>query len=316
MRMYRTLALGAATLALVMSACSPGGSGSSSEQASAARREQARRHVGSAGFYGGGRGRRDVRPGAGGQGLHRRAPPRDRRAPGRPRRHGCRRDQPHPRVPWRPGRRARPSQPSCRRDPHEAWDNLQEPLDDKGWVAFDFSPGTDADGFAVRQETADRSRPGDDERPRRGGRPAGLGPRAGLPGQPGLRPWPERRVRHRHQPARRRDAGAVQHRDGRCPEQRASIDVAQVCTTQPDIVSFNFVAARRRQASAAGAEHRARSPRRSWPTRHQPTSPRRSTRSTRRSPPRRSPSWASRSWSTTTDMADVAQKFLEDNGLL
>ncbi len=39
-------------------------------------------------------------------------------------------------------------------DPQEAWDNLQEPLAAKGWVAFDFSPGTDADGFAVRQETA------------------------------------------------------------------------------------------------------------------------------------------------------------------
>jgi osmoprotectant transport system substrate-binding protein len=40
-------------------------------------------------------------------------------------------------------------------DPQEAWDNMQDALADKGWVSFAFSPGTDADGFAVRQETAD-----------------------------------------------------------------------------------------------------------------------------------------------------------------
>jgi osmoprotectant transport system substrate-binding protein len=39
-------------------------------------------------------------------------------------------------------------------DPQEALDNLQEPLASKEWVAFGFSPGTDADGFAVRAETA------------------------------------------------------------------------------------------------------------------------------------------------------------------
>ena len=52
MRRYRTLALGAAMLALVMSACSPGGSGSSSEQASGS--ETASKpavSVGSADFY-------------------------------------------------------------------------------------------------------------------------------------------------------------------------------------------------------------------------------------------------------------------------
>jgi osmoprotectant transport system substrate-binding protein len=32
---------------------------------------------------------------------------------------------------------------------------MQDALANKGWVSFDFSPGTDADGFAVRQETAD-----------------------------------------------------------------------------------------------------------------------------------------------------------------
>ena len=32
---------------------------------------------------------------------------------------------------------------------------MQEALTGKGWVSFDFSPGTDADGFAVRRETAE-----------------------------------------------------------------------------------------------------------------------------------------------------------------
>jgi len=39
-------------------------------------------------------------------------------------------------------------------DPQKAWDNMQDALSNKGWVSFDFSPGTDADGFAVRKETA------------------------------------------------------------------------------------------------------------------------------------------------------------------
>ncbi|HEX2195136.1 MAG TPA: glycine betaine ABC transporter substrate-binding protein, partial [Candidatus Limnocylindria bacterium] len=42
-------------------------------------------------------------------------------------------------------------------DPQEAWDNMQDPLAERGWVIFEYSPGTDADGFAVRQETADEN---------------------------------------------------------------------------------------------------------------------------------------------------------------
>ena len=40
-------------------------------------------------------------------------------------------------------------------DAQEALDNMQDALTDAGLVAFDFSPGTDADGWVVRQETAD-----------------------------------------------------------------------------------------------------------------------------------------------------------------
>jgi osmoprotectant transport system substrate-binding protein len=41
-------------------------------------------------------------------------------------------------------------------DPTAALANMQSALAAKGWVAFNFSPGTDADGFAVRKETADK----------------------------------------------------------------------------------------------------------------------------------------------------------------
>jgi osmoprotectant transport system substrate-binding protein len=40
-------------------------------------------------------------------------------------------------------------------DPQAAWENMQEALAGKEWVVFDYSPGSSADGFAVRQETAD-----------------------------------------------------------------------------------------------------------------------------------------------------------------
>jgi osmoprotectant transport system substrate-binding protein len=40
-------------------------------------------------------------------------------------------------------------------DAQTAWDNMQEALAGKDWVVFDYGPGTDADGFAVREETAE-----------------------------------------------------------------------------------------------------------------------------------------------------------------
>jgi osmoprotectant transport system substrate-binding protein len=137
MRTYRTLALGAAMLALVLSACSSGGSGTS--QPSAGSKPVVK--IGSAGFYEAevvgeiyaqaleaaavhaalSAGDVNLIPeylgGLAGQGL---------------------------------GLETLPS------DPQQAVDNMQSALADKGWVIFDYSPGTDADGFAVRKETADQ----------------------------------------------------------------------------------------------------------------------------------------------------------------
>ena len=61
-------------------------------------------------------------------------------------------------------------------------------LEEIGQTALDYSPGTDADGFAVRQETADELglETMSDLAERR--RPADLGPRLGMPGQPDCGP--------------------------------------------------------------------------------------------------------------------------------
>jgi osmoprotectant transport system substrate-binding protein len=124
-------------------------------------------------------------------------------------------------------------------DPQEAWDNLQEPLSEKGWVAFDFSPGTDADGFAVRQETATDM---------------GLATMSDLAGVADQLVWgladgcAENPVCG---PGLNEVYGIdISQLDvetlGPCSTEMADaltnevIDVAQVCTTQPDIVTFNL----------------------------------------------------------------------------
>src|SRR6187551_1614396 len=154
MRRYRTLALGAAMLALVMSACSPGGSGSSSEQASAS--ETASKpdvSVGSAGFY-----EAAVVAEMYAQALEAKGYTVERHLEigERPAVHAAMDAGEINLIPEYLGGLAAQLTESAElsSDPQEAWDALQEPLNAKGWVAFDFSPGTDADGFAVRQETA------------------------------------------------------------------------------------------------------------------------------------------------------------------
>jgi osmoprotectant transport system substrate-binding protein len=125
-------------------------------------------------------------------------------------------------------------------DPEEAWNNVQDALAEKGWVSFDFSPGTDADGFAVRQETADE---------------LDLATMSDLAGVADQLVWglaegcPDNPVCG---PGLNEvygiDIGALDVETlGPCSPAMAEalnnevIDVAQVCTTQPDIVTFNFV---------------------------------------------------------------------------
>jgi osmoprotectant transport system substrate-binding protein len=125
-------------------------------------------------------------------------------------------------------------------DPQEAWDNMQDALADKGWAAFDFSPGTDADGFAVRQETAEEfglETMSDlaevaDQLAWGVADGCATNPVCG----PGLEdvygiPFGELDI-ETLVPCSPAMAEALNNE---------VVDVAQVCTTQPDIVTFNFV---------------------------------------------------------------------------
>ena len=239
MRRYRTLALGAAMLALVMSACSPGGSGSSSEQASSS--EGAAKpavSVGSADFY-----EAAVVGEMYAQALEAKGYPVERHLNigERPAVHTAMDSGDINLIPDYLGglAAALTGATDLPSDPQEAWDNLQEPLNEKGWVGFDFSPGTDADGFAVRQETATD---------------LGLATMTDLAGVAndlvwGLAPGcPENAVCG---PGLNEVYGIdistldVESLDP-CSTAMADalnnevVDVAQVCTTQPDIVTFNF----------------------------------------------------------------------------
>ena len=239
MRRYRTLALGAAMLALVMSACSPGGSGSPSEQASSSQSaEKPAVSVGSADFY-----EAAVVGEMYAQALEAKGYTVDRHLSigERPAVHTAMDSGDINLIPEYLGGLACALTESAElpSDPQEAWDNLQEPLSEKGWVAFDFSPGTDADGFAVRQETATDM---------------GLATMSDLAGVADQLVWgladgcSENPVCG---PGLNDVYGIdISQLDvetlGPCSTEMADaltnevIDVAQVCTTQPDIVTFNL----------------------------------------------------------------------------
>jgi osmoprotectant transport system substrate-binding protein len=236
MRIHRTLSLGAVVLALIVSACTPGEGGSPAAESEAAA-EKPSVSIGSAGFYEAAvvaeiyaqaleangyeverhleLGERDVVHGAyeagdinlwpeylGGLGTF-------LGAEGDP-------------------------------DPQTALDNMQDALAEAGLVAYEFSPGSDADGFAVTQETADEHglatltdvaavadqlvwglAPGCPENPVCG---------------PGLNEIYGIDISQLEvetlQPCSTEMAEALN---------AGAIDVAQVCTTQPDIETFNLV---------------------------------------------------------------------------
>lgn len=239
MRRYRTLAFGAATLALVMSACSSGGSGSSSEQASASQTvSKPDVSVGSADFY-----EAAVVGEMYAQALEAKGYTVERHLSigERPAVHAAMDSGDINLIPEYLGGLAGALTESADlpSDPQVAWDNLQEPLTTKGWVAFDFAPGTDADGFAVRQETAtdlgletmsDVADVADQL-------VWGLAP--GCPDNPVCGPGLNEVYGidisalevESLQPCSTEMADALNNQ---------VVDVAQVCTTQPDIVSSNF----------------------------------------------------------------------------
>jgi osmoprotectant transport system substrate-binding protein len=239
MRRYRTLALGAALLALVMSACSPGGSGSSSEQASSSQTaSKPDVSVGSAAFY-----EAAVVGEMYAQALEAKGYTVERHLEigERPAVHSAMDAGEVNLIPEYLGGLGAELSDSAEQpaDPQEAWDALQEPLSAKGWVAFDFSPGTDADGFAVRQETAtdlgletmtDVAAVADQL-------VWGLAP--GCPDNPVCGPGLNDTYGI--------DIAALDVESlAPCSTEMATaldnevVDVAQVCTTQPDIVTFNF----------------------------------------------------------------------------
>ena len=252
MRINRTLALGAATLVLVLSACSPGEGSQSSRQAAS-------------------------------QPTCRRcpwAPPASRRRPWWPR------STPRPsrqtaspssatwssvsvprsarrstaaRSTWHPTTSAASQaclEAEISSDAEETHANLVAALEEIGQTALDFSPGTDADGFAVRSETAEE---------------LSLENMTDLAGVADQLVWglasgcPENPVcgpglndvygidiatldTESLDPCGAEIAEALNE---------GAIDVAQVCTTQAEIASFNFVLMEDDRRSGAGSEPRA-----------------------------------------------------------
>lgn len=152
MRRYRTLALGAAALVLIVSACTPGGSGSSPSESEAAQRPTVK--VGSAGFW-----EAAVVGEMYALALEAKGYTVERHLEigERPAVHSAFEADQVNLIPEYLGGLAGQGLgiEELSSDPQAAWDNMQEALAAKGWVSFDFSSGTDADGFAVRQETAD-----------------------------------------------------------------------------------------------------------------------------------------------------------------
>jgi osmoprotectant transport system substrate-binding protein len=245
MRMHRTLALGAATLALVLSACAPG-EGSSPTPAvtgtqPAATDGQAGElptvTVGSAGFYEAALVGEIYAQALEAAGF---TVERQLEIGERPNVQAALTSGEVNLVPEYLGGLGSYLEAEVSADPEETYDNLVEALGELDLVALDYSPGTDADGFVVRQETADElglatmsdlAEVADEL-------VWGLAP--GCPDNPVCGPGLEEVYgidiaeleTETLTPCSTEMAEALNN---------SAIDVAQVCTTQPDIARFNFV---------------------------------------------------------------------------
>jgi osmoprotectant transport system substrate-binding protein len=235
MRRYRTLALGAASLALVMSACTSGGSGSPA--ASSGTEEKPSLTVGSAGFY-----EAAVVAEIYAQALENGGYTVERRLEigERPAVHAALEAGDVDLIPEYLGGGASFLEAEVSADAEETWTNLQAALEPNGWVALDYSPGTDADGWVVRQETATD---------------LGLATMSDVAEVADQLVWglaPACAENPVCGPGLNEVYGIdieqleVESLSPCSPEMaqalnNEAIDVAQVCTTQPDIVTFNFV---------------------------------------------------------------------------
>jgi osmoprotectant transport system substrate-binding protein len=236
MRIYRTLALGAASLALILSACSPGGSGGSPSGSTAAKPTI---KVGSAGFW-----EAAVVAEMYAQALEAKGYTAER----------------HLEIGERPAVLSALTSGQVNlvpdylgglggqglgltdlsSDPQQAVTNMKDGLASKGWVIFDPSPGTDADGFAVRKETADAKHIATMSDLAGVAKDLVWGLAEGCPDNPVCGPGLKSvygidiaTLQVETLPACSTDI-ATSLSD-------QAIDVAQVCTTQPEIATMNFV---------------------------------------------------------------------------
>jgi osmoprotectant transport system substrate-binding protein len=237
MRRYRTLALGAAALVLVLSACTPGGSGTSPSASAAAVKPTVK--VGSAGFW-----EAAVVGEMYAQALEAKGYTVER----------------HLEIGERPAVLTALTAGDVNLIPEylgglagqglgikdlssdaaTALANMQSALAAKGWVSFDFSPGTDADGFAVRRETADQYSLKTMSDLAKVADKLNWGVAPGCPTNPVCGPGLKTtygidltKLQVESLPACSADI-ATSLND-------SAIDVAQVCTTQPEISSMNLV---------------------------------------------------------------------------
>jgi osmoprotectant transport system substrate-binding protein len=237
MRRYRTLALGAAALVLVLSACTPGGSGTSPSASAAANKPTVK--VGSAGFY-----EAAVVGEMYAQALEAKGYTVERHLEigERPAVHAAMTAGEVNLIPEYLGGLAGQGLgiKDLSPDPEKALANMQSALAAKGWVAFDFSPGTDADGFAVRKETANKYSLATMTDIAAVADKLVWGVAEGCPDNPVCGPGLKStygidltKLQVETLPACSADI-ATSLSD-------SAIDVAQVCTTQPEISSMNLV---------------------------------------------------------------------------
>lgn len=239
MRRYRTLALGATALALIVSACTSGGSGSPSASAAA---EKPTVKVGSAGFY-----EAAVVGEMYAQALEAKGYTvvRHLEIGERPAVHSALTAGEVNLIPEYLGGLAGQGLGivDLSPDAQTALDNMQAALAAKGWVSFDSSPGTDADGFAVRQETADQFSLATMSDLAAVADQLVWGVAEGCPDNPVCGPGLKDTygIDLAALPAESLKNLPPCSADIATSLNDSAIDVAQVCTTQPEIASMNLV---------------------------------------------------------------------------
>jgi osmoprotectant transport system substrate-binding protein len=237
MRIHRTFALGAASLALVLSACSSGGGGSSSSPGAGAEESKPTVTVGSAGFY-----EAALVAEIYAQALEAAGYTVERQLEigERPNVQAALTSGEVNLVPEYLGGIGSYLEADVSSDADATLEAVRAALAEQDLVALEYSPGTDADGFVVRSETAedlgletmsDLAEVADQL-------VWGIAP--GCPDNPVCGPGLNEVYgidiaaldTETLAPCSTEIAEALDN---------AAIDVAQVCTTQPDIVRFNFV---------------------------------------------------------------------------